>query len=179
METKSQNMLKPALIYTAIVFGLGVLHTVITDVAGFAVTNMKVNGIIGLVIMYGAVIYSMYGYRKEYCGNTISYGKALGFGVLVTAMAALLGSLLSFYYVKYVSPELGEAARILQEEAYIRRGFSADRIEQATRQAERFNTVFFSAFFGTIYLTFIGLIVSLIAAIFIKKGPKDPFEGVE
>lgn len=177
MKHSFKFMLKPALIYTGIIIGLVILQTVVADVAGFSLA--KANRWLGIVILIGAIVYSIYGYRKEYLDDQITYSQAVGFGVLVAFMVGLLSSTISYLYTHYVSPELMEQGRIMAEEMMIQRGATDAQIEQGLANQEKFDNFPFILATGTIVTTLIGLVVSAIAASFLKKEPKNPFEGVE
>lgn len=177
MKHSFKYMLKPALIYTGIIMGIVILQTIVADVAGFSVS--KANRWLGFAILIGAIIYSIYGYRKEYLDNQITYGQAFGFGVFVSFLVGLLSSTVSYLYTHYVSPELLEQGRIMAEEMMIKRGLSDAQIERGLANQTKFDNLPFIVATGTIVTTLIGLITSAIAASFLKKEPKNPFEGVE
>jgi uncharacterized membrane protein (DUF485 family) len=177
MEKKSSSMFKPALIYSGIIIGIMIVHTIIVDIAGqnFSTYNRIAGNALPLIMLGVA----MYGYRKEYLNNHISYQKALGFGVLVSFLLALMLSVFSAIYTFYINPELIEIGRQVTEEKLLQRGVPADRIEEMVETQKRFQTPFFMILFGTISLTVFGTLFSLVMAAIVKKEPEDPFTEVE
>ncbi len=170
-------MFSPALIYAGIIAGIMIIHTIIIDILELNFSTY--NNIAGVVLPLIGIALAIYGYRKEYNNNSISYQKALGFGVLVSFIVALVMSVFSFIYTHYINPELLEIGRQVAEEKLMKRGMSDQMIEQAMEQQKRFQTPLIMIISGTLMLTLFGTIFSLIAAAFLKKEPKDPFTETE
>lgn len=177
MKKKSNSMFLPALTYAGIIIGVLIIHTIVMDILELYFSTY--NNIAGVALPLIGVGLAIYGYRKEYKNNYISYQKALGFGVLVSFIIALIMSVFSFIYTKYFNPELIEIGRRMAEERLIARGMSDDMIEQAMEQQKRFQTPFIMILSGTLMLTLFGTIFSLIAAAVLKNEPKDPFTETE
>ena len=85
----------------------------------------------------------------------------------------------SYVHTNIISPELYEQGLIITEEKFLDNGISESQIELIMEQQAKFKTPCFSILFGTFAMVFIGLVISLIAAAFLKKEPTNPFEGVE
>ncbi len=170
-------MFLPALTYTGIIVGVLILHTIIMDILELYFSSY--NNVAGIALPLIGVALAIYGYRKEYKNNYISYQKALGFGVLVSFFIGLIMSVFSFIYTTYFNPDLLEIGRRMAEERLIERGLSDEMIERAMEQQKRFQTPVFMILSGTIMITLFGTIFSLIAAAFLKKEPKDPFTETE
>ena len=170
-------MVIPALIYAGIILGIIIIHSIIVDIleANFSTYNR----VAGIVIPFAGVVYAIYGFRKEYNNDIISYNKALKFGVFVSLIIGLVSSVFSFLYTHYINPELLEIGKQMAEERLIERGMSDEMIEMALKQQEKFQKPVFLIIIGTIVTTLIGTIISLIAASILKKEPKDPFADVE
>lgn len=177
MNTKTSTMFKAALTHAAIISGIIIVHSIIVDVLGWYYDTY--NMIAGNIIPIAGIVYAIYAYRKENCNDTIPYSKALGYGVLVSLFFGLILTTFSYVHTHYISPELYEMGVIMAEEKMLEKGVDASQIEMAMEVQEKFKTPFFSILFGTISVVFIGLIISLIAAAFLKKEPSNPFEGVE
>lgn len=170
-------MFLPALTYAGIIVGIIIVHTIIIDILELNFSTY--NQVAGFVIPLAGIAYAIYGFRKEYNNNIISYQKALGFGVLVAVIVGLVTSVFSFLYTHYINPELLEIGKQMAEERLIKRGMSDEMIEQAMKTQERFQTPVWAITMGTLFTTLIGTIFSLIAAAFLKKEPEHPFDAGE
>jgi len=177
MEQKSASMLTPAVIYAGIIVGIIIVHTIIIDILELNFSTY--NRIAGFVIPLAGIAYAIYGFRKEYNQNVINYQRALGFGVFVSFLVALLTSAFSALYSYYINPELLEIGRQMAEERMIESGRSAEFIEKAMEQQAKFQTPVFIIIWGTVFTTLIGTVFSLIAASVLKREQKEPFTDPE
>ncbi|MCK4921105.1 MAG: DUF4199 domain-containing protein [Bacteroidales bacterium] len=177
MKNPLSPFLQSALTHTAIIVGAVILHSIVADIAGiyFSVYN----SIAGVVLPFIGISYVIYAYRTESCDNVITYSKALGYGSMVALFYGVLMSLFQYIHLHEISPDLLEMAQVVTEEKLIKRGLSDAQIETAIEQGERFKSFGWSMLFGTLAGFLFGFIFSLIAAAFLKKEPKNPFEGVE
>jgi hypothetical protein len=177
MEKKSSSMFIPAITYAGIIVGVIIVHTIIIDILELNFSSY--NRIAGFIIPLIGIGYAIYGFRKEYNQNIITYQRALGFGVFVSLLVALLVSVFSAIYTFYINPELLEIGKQMAEERMIERGLSPETIERGMEQQQRFQTPVFIILWGTIFTTLIGTVFSLIAAAILKKEPEEPLAGVE
>lgn len=177
MEKKSSSMFIPALTFAGIIFGVIVVHSVVIDILELNFSTY--NQVAGIVIPLAGITYAIYGYRKEYQNNSISYQKALGYGVLVALLVGFLSAVFSYLYTHFINPELLEMGKQMTEERLIERGMSDEMIEQAMKTQARFQTPVLMIIMGTVITTLIGTVYSLIAAAFLKKEPEHPFTEAE
>ena len=166
----------PSLIYTGIIGGIYILNALVVD--AFNITFSVYNQIAGNAILIGGIIYAIYAYRKEYNNNLISYSRALGFGVLTSLLLGLILSLYTNIYIQYINPDFVDLVKQNMEEKFLQKGFSPEIIDKITARTARMQNpgiVFLRTILSTVIL---GLVVSLIASIFIKKEPAEPFADV-
>jgi hypothetical protein len=102
-----------------------------------------------------------------------SYGRALGAGVMISLLSGLFGLITSGVYFGVINPDLGDvmaSAQIAKMEA---KGVSGDALEGAEK-AMKFmmnpTMLTIMGFFGALMN---GLIISLIAAAFLKRKASD------
>ncbi len=171
-----KNTLYPALIYAGIIGGVYILNALIVD--AFNITFSVYSQISGIVILVGGIIYSIYAFRKEYNNNLISYGRALGFGLLTALIVGIILGLYTNIFIQYINTDFIALTKQNIEEKLLQKGYSPDIIDRATSRVDRMNNpgiVFARSILSTF---FAGLIVSLIASIFIRKEPAEPFADV-
>ncbi len=158
---------------TAIKYGLIIAMVNIIIGLIFWFMGMKLSQIpmwLGIVVFIVFVYTGMKTYRDE-LGGHISYGKALGVGVLIALIAAITSALYSLVFTTVIDPEIAQLAMNQQEEKLIARGMSDDQLDQAMAMTAKFMTPGAMALMNLIMGVFFGFIVSLITAIFVKKEP--------
>lgn len=171
MEEKSVSIWKSAFVsglYLAIAL---ILLSVIFYVTGH--TFSKVAQYLTYPIMIAGVILAQVNYKKALDG-TLTYGQAVGVGVLAMAFAGLISGLYTFLLYQVIDPSLQEQLRIFTEEQIIKQGrVPEEQLEMAVNMAAKFQTPSIMFAMAVVGSAFIGLIISLITAIFIKKNPSD------
>lgn len=130
---------------------------------------------INWALVIGSVYYSMKTWRDQYKNGVIKYNQALGYGVTVMLFASFVFALYNVIYMNILDPDSIQRSMDILEESYYELGWDEDRIELALELAGGMQTPMFQAvstIFGT---TFLGLLVSLIVATFIRR-EGDPFD---
>ena len=172
-DNPAPGMSKIALMY-------GFIYAIILNGASAAVFasenyGAKINQWVGIPLMILAIVLVQLAYRKAW-GGYLTYGKGLGIAVLMMFYASVIVGI--FTYVLYkTDPNLLGQIRLLQEEALVNQGMSEEEIELSLGFMEKFQTPFFYAISSVFSLTFMGLIIGSITAIFTKKQtPQTIFE---
>jgi hypothetical protein len=171
MEEKSASIWKSSLtngIYLAIAL---ILVSVVFYVTGSPFS--KVGQYISYPIMIGGIILGQLAYKKA-LGGTLTYGQAVGVGVLTMVFASLISGIYTYLLYAVIDPSLQEQLRIFTEEQIIQQGkVPEEQLEMAVNMAAKFQTPPIMFAMAVVGGAFIGTIISLITAIFIKKNPSD------
>jgi len=126
-------------------------------------------------VMIAGVIIAQLSYRKA-LGDVMTYGQALGLGVLTMVFASILTGFFTYLLYAVIDPSLQEQLRLQMEEQLVLQGnVPEEQIDMAVEMATKFQKpaiMFIMNIFGG---AFIGLIISLITSIFTKKAPKEDF----
>ena len=130
-----------------------------------------------LVLILGIVL-GIKRHRDLEKGGHITYGGALGYGTLVSLFAGIILAFVSYIYLAYVDDGLLKYTLEQQELQMYEQGLSDAQIEQTMSYSSSFATPGVVAIFGVLGNTFIGFIISLIAAAFLKKEPEH-FDDTE
>ncbi len=85
------------------------------------------------------MVYSIYAFRKEYNDNMITYGRALGFGVLTALLIGIILGVYTIIYIQYINTDFIALTKQNIEEKLLQKGFSADIIDRATERVDRMN----------------------------------------
>jgi hypothetical protein len=171
MEEKTTSIWKSSLvsaIYLAIAL---ILLSVIFYVMGNPFS--KVSQYLTYPIMIAGIIWAQISYKKALDG-TLTYGQAVGVGVLTLTFAGVITGLYTFLLYQVIDPSLQEQLRIYTEEQIIQQGrVPEEQLEMAVNMAAKFQTPAIMFGMAVVGGAFVGLIISLITAIFIKKNPSD------
>ncbi len=126
-------------------------------------------GLISYVILAAGVIYFQIQYRNRELGGYISYGQAFGYGVALMAFAGIIQSVYTVILMKFIDPGILDQIRVMQEEQMIKQGVSDDQIEMASKMMDVFRSPIVIAISGLFSFALLGVIISLISSIFVKK----------
>jgi hypothetical protein len=166
---------KTGLWKTALTYGLYyALISIVLSVIFYATGNMtsKINQGLGVVIMIAAIILFQLSYRKQ-LGGWITYGQSLGIAVASSFFASLLIAVFTYVLYAIIDPGLIEQIKLASEEQLYQRGMTDEQINAALALTSKFQTPAMIAISSVFSLTFMGLIIGAIAAIFTKKPSPD------
>lgn len=129
------------------------------------------------IIMVVGIYYAQRNYRNIELNGFINYSKALGFGISVMLFAGIISALYSVILMTFIDTTLIDQMKIMQEEIWIGMGYTDSQVEMMADSLSFFYKPLWlgiSALFGS---ALIGLIISLITSIFVKKqDDEDAFE---
>ncbi len=171
MEQKPASLFKSSLtsgIYIGIVL---ILISVIMYVAGVMFETWA-QYVTWPILVLGA-IYAQLTFRKS-LGGEMTYGQALGAGVLALIFASILSSIYVYLLYTVIDPSLLEQVRIMTEQRLVEQGnIPEEQLDQVMEMSMRFQKPGIMALMGIFGGALIGLIISLITAIFTKKNPSE------
>ncbi len=170
MEQKPVSLMKSSMIsglYLGIVL---ILFSVVLYVAGLTFETW-VQYISYPILIVGAV-YAQVNYRKS-LGGEMTYGQALGVGLMSIIFASVLSSIYTYLLYAVIDPGLLDQVKIMSEQKILEQGIPEEQLDTAMNMAMKFQTPPVMAVMGIVGGAFIGLIISLITAIFTKKNPSD------
>lgn len=141
-------------------------------------TGVKSNLFLGFlyIALYTGILISIgRHYKEKFTDGYLSYGHTLRLLTFVIFFGAIIVSFWEFILIKYIDPELParimEETRINLEEFMLRNNADEERIDQTLRMLEgEVEPPTIGSFFTSIlWRTFLGFILSLILAIFIRR----------
>ncbi len=124
---------------------------------------------VSMAIMAAALFMGIKNYRDKENGGFISYGSAVGYGVLVSLFAGIITSFVTYIYLGYIDDGFIQYELMRSEDEMYNQGMPEEQIEMAMSWTKKFVAPGALAVFGVIGNTLIGFIISLIAAAFLKK----------
>jgi len=125
------------------------------------------------LILIGGIILVQINYRNKYSNGFIEYGKAFTVGMLSSVVLSVIMGVYTFVFFKYIDPGAMEEIMVQDEQQMMDRGMTDMEIEQGLAMAEKFQSAGMYTFFALAGNFIIGVVISLITAIFVKREDKS------
>ncbi len=132
----------------------------------------EVIGYAGMIVSLMFVFFGIKYYRDTENKGTISFGKALWIGVLITFMAALAFGVLDTMYVRYINPDFMNDyyTHYVTELRSTYKGTELqDKLKELNEQKELFSNPLMSFFLMFATVMVLGCIISLISALILQR----------
>lgn len=174
MEEKStfwKNSLKHGLIVGLVLIIYAVLLYVLDLNLNSALSYVN------YVILGAAFILATKAYRDNELNGNISYGKALGYSVVILTISTLISIIYSYLMITVIDPDIVDKMIALGEEKMLERGMSDEQIEMAQEMQSKIMSPGVMMIMGFISMMLIGTILALITSAFVKK-EGNPFNEV-
>ena len=151
-------------------FYLGVVMIVFQAVLYLADISMK-SGLsnFSLVILGLGLFFATRHYRDQVNGGFISYGKAVGYGVLISMFSGIITAAFVYVLFKYIDVTLLDKLLLESEEQLFEAFGDEAKAEKAIEMNKMVMSPGFLAFGTLLNNVLLGLIISLIMSIFMKK----------
>lgn len=166
-----ENTTKPSMSQTTLTWGVitgfaGVVYSLILYFAGLILN--KPAGYVGIIISIAGIYLGIKAYRDQSLDGYISYGRALGTGVLISLYASIITIVYSILLYTVIDPELINKSLEMSREQMAGRSMSEEQIEKGLEFSKKFFVPFIVV--GVFFVgNFIGFIISLIVSAFLKK----------
>jgi formate/nitrite transporter FocA (FNT family) len=126
-------------------------------------------------VMIAGVVMAQLQFRKSQ-NNIMTYGQALGTGVLTMLFASVITSFFTYLLYAVIDPSLQEQLKLSIEEQIVKQGkVPDDQIELYVDMASRFQNPAIMFFIGIFGGAFIGLIISLMTSIVTQRKSSAEF----
>lgn len=172
MESNRPSILRPAMTYGLIIALVIILLAVLVWILG--IEGVRWMQWVNWGAYLGVLYFCLKNWRDHHLGGYIRYGQALSAGILFMFFASVIYAFYNVLYLTWIDPTAVERMLDIMEEEYYKRGFTEEQVSAAMNFAAKLRgpgMQFFSVIVGT---TFVGVIISLIVSIFVRK-EGDPF----
>ena len=169
MENNNPNFLKSTMTYGAILGISLVVYNIILYIVNLSLN--KPLSYIGYIIIIGGIYLSIKSFRDLSEQKAITYGRAVGVGVLTAVFSSIIVAFYTYILYTYIDTRLIQKLLDLTTEQYATEGLSEEQIDAAINMSSKFMTPGFISFFVILGSAFMGTIFSLIIAAFLKKEP--------
>lgn len=156
---------------------IGIVYTLVMYFLDF--TFNKVQGYIFLVILIVTLFYLIKSYRDNYLHGYISYGQAVGAGVIIFLYYALIMAVFTYILYAVIDPGLIDKQIAYAEELMAKRNLPQEAMDAAMSFNKKIMKPGITAIIGIFSSMFTGLIMSLLVAIFVKKEGNPLIESGE
>ena len=147
-------------------FALVVMQTI------FYLADIKPDSTLGYlsyIILFGGLFLSVRNYRDELNKGFISYGRSVGYGVVVSLMAGIISSAFVFILYQYIDVTFVDRMLIEAETQLEEQNLSPEQLEMAMEINQKMFTPFVISMMSILGYVFMGTIFSLVVAVFLKK----------
>lgn len=167
MEAKTPSAGQSALYYGLLIaIALIVVHLVLYLVGQ---SRETVGTVISFLIFAAAIVVVQLDYRNKKCGGFISYGSSVKIGFLSILFASFMVAIYMFLYLSQINPgEMLEAKMEAMQQVY-NYGMAPEQEAQSIEYQEMIHTPVVYAVITIFSYALMGIVVSLISSIFIKK----------
>ncbi len=124
---------------------------------------------LGLILMVVILVLGIKAVREESPGQYMSYGKGVGSGVLISLFSGLMSGVYNFIHLKFVNTQFADYQIELLRQKWEAAGMGSKQIEQAENFTRMTMGPVPQAIATPIIVVVFGLIISLIAAAFLKR----------
>lgn len=129
---------------------------------------------LGLIIMVVVLFLGIKAVREEAADKSLSYGKGVGTGALISLMSGLMSAVYNFIHFKFINTEFVDYQMELVRAKWEEAGMSATQMEQAEGITRAMMGPVAQAIWTPIMAVLIGTIVSLIVSAFLKRAASAP-----
>ena len=134
----------------------------------------EVLGWLSIVVSLSFVYFGIRYYRDRVNHHTITFGRALGLGLLISLFPAVVFGLLDLFYSAFIDPHFIDTWANIQV-AKLRSSTPAAEYPQKLKELKTQMEMFKNPFLGWLVMFFtvvpVGLIISVISALILKKKP--------
>ncbi len=132
-------------------------------------------GYLGMLIAFTFIFVAIKSYRDKQANGIISFGKAFGMGLLISLVASTLYVITwAIVYTNFLPHYMDQycAAMIEQAKASLSGAALQDKIDEISKAKEMYATPSGFILFTYAEILPVGILVSLIAALVLKRKPK-------
>lgn len=173
MESNRPSILRPAMTYGLVIAVVFIFFAVLQWIAGIEGAAWLTG--LSWVAYFVALYFCLKHWRDNYLGGYIRYGQSLSAGILFMFFASVIYAFYNVVYMTWIDPEAVDRMLDMMEEQYYKQGFTEDKVTAMMEFGAKLHgpgMQFFSVIIGT---TFMGVIISLIVSMFIRR-EGDPYK---
>jgi cation transport ATPase len=165
--------LRYGLIIALALFFIGMLLQFMGVVDPVEQKGTWVSSLLSLAVLFGGLYMAMQEYKKE-SNNSLTFGRALRFGILTSVVLGLATLVLTYLQVSFINPEMIEQLREASIVRMEERGLDDEAIDEAIPMMGFFLNPFFLAITAGLGQFIFGFVISLAAAAIHQNEKSSP-----
>jgi len=130
---------------------------------------------IGYIFLIGAIVWGTIEYRNKVLNGFMSYGKAFSTSFMIVLFAAIILAIYNFIFYQFIAPDAVQDLADIGRESIIERApdISDEQLDETIQATSFMYTPIWLSIMGLVSQLIIGVIISLITSIFLKKEDKE------
>jgi len=122
-----------------------------------------------MIIQLIVLFLLMKSYRDNFMHGMITYGQAVGAGVIICLYSTVIMAVFSYILYAFIDPGLIDKMIAMSEEAGLKKGYTQEQIDMGMKFTKKIMNPPVLAAMSVFIGMFMGTIMSLILAIFVRK----------
>ena len=146
---------------------IGIVYTLVMYF--FDLLLNKTQGYIFMAVLIVMLFFLVKSYRDNYLKGYITYGQAVGAGAIIFLYYAVISAIFMYLLYKFIDPGLTDKQLVMVEEEILKRGLPQEAVDAGMKFQRKFLVPEIMAPFSIINNMVVGVIMSLLVAIFVRK----------
>jgi ABC-type sugar transport system permease subunit len=162
--------------YALILTACGAVFNLLLYFTGFQTEKIAIGQHlqwIGFIIMIVILWLGIKAVREESPNKALSYGAGVGAGTLISLYSGLMSAVYTYIHFKFINVDFVDYQLTLIRAKWAEHGMSEAQMEQAEGFTRKLMAPAVQAVIFPFAAVFIGLVISLILAAFLKRNPPD------
>ncbi len=139
----------------------------------------KTQGYIFILVQIVVLFYLVKSYRANYMHGMITFGQALGAGIIIFLYYSIIIAVFSYILFAFIDPNLIDKMLAGTEEQLLERGLSQSQIDTSMAVQQKLMKPAFISGISIFGSMFQGLIMSLLVAAFVRKEGNPLIDSTE
>ncbi len=135
-------------------------------------------GLVVYLIYIAGVFFGIKTFRDTYRNGFLTYGQALGAGTVTALYAGIIAAIFTYLLYAVIDPDLTAKLIEFSKQKMLDKGLSDEQVEMSMKASKIMMKPWIMAGSAIINSAFLGVIISLIEGIFLKREGETPFEEV-
>jgi len=137
--------------------------------------NKTLGSVVYLIYIAGSVL-AVRSFRDKVRGGYISYGQVVGAGAVVGLYAGIVAGVFTYILYTMIDPGLLDKLLEFTKQTMLDKGLTDEQVEMSLKASSFMMKPWIMAISSVINSVFMITIISLIAGIFLKREPENPFQ---
>jgi hypothetical protein len=134
----------------------------------FGMLNNNASEIVIFFLMVLGTMFSVRYFRDHLNEGSLNFRKALQIGFLTCVFMGVIGSIYTYFQIKYLTPHMADEAYSIAQASILNKGYTDEQVQLGTEMIKNHMPLIF-AISNLFRFCFLGAILSLVAASLLKN----------